>query len=1050
MNEDFEENAGHSAPRDDENFGAGARNPGISVNGNAARYVNGHSRPRRKTFDFWTVADIFARRWHWLVVGGILAAGAFFTLGWLHIQPRFIATVELLRYETPGTSDFLKTSPLTQETFAELITVPELLQRAGSNAQPALSGDQLNRRLKVDPQVESDFVKVYVSASTPQEAVQLANVYANEVTRYTSELQASQAAHVADTYLKEGVQDMDNQIAELRAQFSGMPAEASQASNKLAQVGNSLNTLTQRPALSPESAFMISKLNEQLASAKVELSSLLVKYTEEHPTVIGKEKEITALNKQLDEVMGSTNGATPSAVIQANGSVVQPDVEVIRGRLRALEEKRVELENNEHQAALYAANPPGIVRVSAPADLKTTRTAHRRLKIGAVTIVGGGLGMGASLLLVFLIEVTDRRLRTADDVRRVTKLPVLTTLGDLEDMKEHARTQWAFRTWTMLQGRLSHSQNHGLVCGVTSSTEGEGRSTWINMLAEAASLAGFRVLTIATRPSHSAIELPDEFTEETLDNHSKMNGDSDTNGHSKTNGHSNMNGHSEMDGNSGATQNNGALTSSVLTSPSQVTEKLTDPNARPVVHIPLPGWVWNLERRKQWRDALRHWRQIDNLVIFVELPPASVPEAVLLGANLPNLVWLAASGKADASETRAQLETLRNARCNLVGAVLNRESSKPVKSYFPRWLSCLAFLTLLNFGMMAHAQTTPPENATPAPAPETNPQPQSPDTNMTLLTEPPAGATETSPGAEETNYSFSVVSPSQRAEWERNLTLGPGDVLSFSLYGEPTLNRAEIAIGPDGRVSFLEAHDVLASGLTVDGLRQSIDNALSKYRRAPHTIIIPVSYASKKYYVLGKVVQRGVYILDRPTTVLEALARAKGIENGQVDYDVVDVADLQHAFLMRHTKRVPIDFERLFESGDLAQNIQIEPGDYLYFPSADVKQVFVVGEVSLAGPVTYRPNLSVMGAIAERGGFSEAAFKAHILVVRGSLNHPQTFLAGMGMTSETVRDFKLQPNDIIYVTWRPFHREEQLADLAAQAFIQSAVNGWVGAKVLSP
>lgn len=1041
MNEDSQENAGHSAPRDEDNFASGSGNPGVSVNGNAARYVNGHSRPRRKTFDFWTVADIFARRWHWLVVGGILAAGAFFTVGWLHIQPRFIATAELLRYETPGTSDFLKTAPLTQETFAELITTPELLQRAGSNAQPPLSGDQLNRRLKVDPQVESDFVKVYVSASTPQDAVQLANIYANEVTRYTSELQASQAAQVADTYLKEEVQQMDKDIVELRAQFSGMP-EASEASNELAQVGSNLNSLTQKPALSPESAFLIGKLNEQLASAKVELSGLLVKYTEQHPSVIGKKREIDALNKQINEYTGSTNGSSSAAVIQPNGNVVQPDVEVIKARLRSLEDAKVELEGREHQAALYAHNPPGIVRVSAPADLKTTRTAHRRLKIGAVTIFGGALGMGASLLLVFLIEVTDRRLRTADDVRRVTKLPVLTTLGDLEDMKEHARTQWAFRTWTMLQGRLSHSQNHGLVCGVTSSTEGEGRSTWINMLAEAASLAGFRVLTIATRPSHSAIELPDEFTEETLDNHSKMNEASETNGH-ETNGHSDKSYSGEKNG-------NGALTSSVLTSPAQVTEKLTDPNARPVVHIPLPGWVWNLERRKQWRDALRHWRQIDNLVIFVELPPASVPEAVLLGANLPNLVWLAASGKADASETRAQLETLRNARCNLVGAVLNRESSRPIKSYFPRWLSCVALLTLLNIGMMAHAQTAPPENATPAPPPEANPQPQGSDTNMTLLAEPPPGATETTPAAEETHHSFSVVSPSQRAEWERNLTLGPGDVLSFSMYGEPTLSRTEIPIGPDGRVSFLEAHDVLASGLTVDDLRRKMDDALGKYRRAPHTIIIPVSYASKKYYVLGKVVQRGVYILDRPTTVLEALARAKGIENGQVDYDVVDVADLQHAFLMRQNKRLHIDFEKLFESGDLSQNVQIEPGDYLYFPSADVKQVFVLGEVSLPGPVTYRPNLSVIAAISARGGFSEAAFKSHIYVVRGSLNHPQTVIAGMGMTSETMRDFKLQPNDIIYVTWRPFHREEELLDLMAQAFVQSAVNGVVGAKVLSP
>ena len=124
----------------------------------------------------------------------------------------------------------------------------------------------------------------------------------------------------------------------------------------------------------------------------------------------------------------------------------------------------------------------------------------------------------------------------------------------------------------------------------------------------------------------------------------------------------------------------------VLTSPMEVTQQLTGPHSQPVVHIPLPGWVWNLERRKQWQDALNQWGKIDNVVIFVELPPASVPESVLLGENVPQLVWLARSGKADAADTRAQLETLRHARANLVGAVLNRAPNHAVKKRFARWV----------------------------------------------------------------------------------------------------------------------------------------------------------------------------------------------------------------------------------------------------------------------------------------------------------------------------------------------------------------------------
>src|SRR5579862_8993990 len=105
MNEDFEDNAERSAPRDEDRYTSHSRGAHTNGNGYARNPASGY--PRRKLFNFWTVAEILARRWHWPVVTGILAAGAFFTLGWYRVQPRFTATAELLRYETPGTSDFL-------------------------------------------------------------------------------------------------------------------------------------------------------------------------------------------------------------------------------------------------------------------------------------------------------------------------------------------------------------------------------------------------------------------------------------------------------------------------------------------------------------------------------------------------------------------------------------------------------------------------------------------------------------------------------------------------------------------------------------------------------------------------------------------------------------------------------------------------------------------------------------------------------------------------------------------------------------------------------
>src|SRR6185436_6124830 len=157
-------------------------------------------------------------------------------------------------------------------------------------------------------------------------------------------------------------------------------------------------------------------------------------------------------------------------------------------------------------------------------------------------------------------------------------------------------------------------------------------------------------------------------------------------------------------------------------------------------------------------------------------------------------------------------------------------------------------------------------------------------------------------------------------------------------------------------------------------------------RRAPRSLVTPVAFRSKRYYMLGKVITKGVYVLDRPITVLEAIARAHGLENGLVERNLIDLADFQRSFLARGGKRYPLNFEKLFQDGDLSQNIAIEPGDYVFFPSTAVKEVYVVGEVRLPGTVIYKPDTTIMAAISGRGGYTDRAYKSRVLVVRGSLN----------------------------------------------------------------
>lgn len=989
---------------------------------NAPFEMNGHGK---STITAWTVVDLLLQRWYWLILGAIICGAGLYAAGWKVVKPKFTATAQLLRYE-PSTSEFFKTTPMSAETFSGIMKSPDLLQRIGDQMQPRIPPETLAKQIKIDPEPDSDMVKVQVASSDPQTAVKLANKYAEETVVFMKELQAKHAADLVHNYLTQQVTHMDEDFTVLMQRFRGLPI-SQQDSNKLAQVGGHLNALNQQLALSPRPSLIVTKLTEKLQAAIAELADLRAKYTDIHPLVMNATGRVKDLETQISKA--STNSALSSALstgglngvssVGPAGIVYDPEHEIIKTKLHALETARIELVNKVREAESYSQNPPGNVKVFAHATVRTTESNHRRIKIGLLGIFGAGLGMALSLMLVLLAEFMDNRVKTVDDVKRVTRLPVLTTLGELEDMGAETRAQWAFRTWTLLQGRLSRSANHGLVCGITSATRGEGRSTWIRLLAEAASLSGFRVLTIATRPSPQDTESLEEI-EEQVQQLSEGSVPEDNSPEVR------------MHGNGETT----ALAKNVLLSPAEVTEKLTGPNSQPVVHIPLPGWVWNLERRKQWREALNHWRKIDNLVILVELPPASVPESILLGSNLPNLIWLSESGAAQAAETKAHLQTLRDARCNLVGAVLNRDTGKSIKRKFSRWIGCFAALgaTTLSVGQAAEPDSVTTQLAAAAPA------------------EPARTPAVAAPNAlPETNLYFSVVSPAQRAAWQQKLTLGPGDVLSFSLYGEPQLTKSDVFIRSDGRVDYLEATNVLAAGLTVDELRARIDEELSKFRRAARTIIVPTQFRSKKYYVLGKVVQRGVYILDRPITVLEAITRAHGLENGLVDRNTIDIADLSRSFVMRRGQRIPVNFEKLFQSGDLSQNIPIEPEDYIFFPSTNIRELYVLGEVALPGVVPYTPNKSVVRAIAERGGFTEKAFKSRVLVVRGSVNNPETFVVNTAaITSGGAPDFKLEPKDIVYVNYRPWSRAEDLLELALTGFLQAVVAGYTGQNIVKP
>ncbi|MHC1768351.1 MAG: polysaccharide biosynthesis/export family protein [Verrucomicrobiia bacterium] len=1023
-------------------------------------------------FNFWRILEILCGRWSWLLLACALGGFLAFVVG-LKLT-NYTAAVSLIRRENPnaftaGGGDNLApqayiSRELSAQTLFGLMRSPEVFRRVSEKANPPVSPDRLAKAFKVVPERNADFVTLALSGKEPSDVLaKWANLCADEVVQYTRELQASEAGSISD-FLALKLLAVESELAHVNEEMARFSANAQSIdvdkeveayTSKLVEVETRSETArierdtvdlriqNFRKALAEQSPG-----NDRLQTALDELDRLYAKgYTDLHPDVVRQRAVVANVEKQGQSPTPTSAGSTGSLLGTRNrggtfASTIQFEILQLQGlkevrdrelqeyaslksrlqdkakslsktaveyaQLKAgqkrLSDLRITLLSKQQEAELLRDNALGYFKVHSYATPEQVTGRKRFFAVAVLSAVGGLLGLLAASALVFIAQAIDSRIKTASDLERVTRLPLLATLGDLRKMKPEEQINWAFRTLTILQGKLNSASDETLVCGFISSRHGEGRSTWVNLLVSAASQRGMRILTVATRPSSAADEMPERMSKELA---LLPTGSATT------------------------------LTKNVLAYPAQVTEQFNDPKAQPIVHIPLPGWVWNLERRQQWRTALDHWQEIPNLVLLVELPPACQPESVLLAEHLPQVIWLAGSGIPEMDETQAQLETLRHARCNLVGCVLNREPSSPVRRSFAKWarrFSALAFGAWLATGSV-QAEPSVPSLATPCLS--------KPVASLLTLVLPVTAAV--SDEATAAPRAFSATASAKRAPWQERLTLGPGDTLDIFLYGRPELSRTNVVVGPDGKLNYLQLQGFPAAGRTIDELRAAFDEQLATFYVTPRTIVIPASFNSKKYFILGKVANEGVFTLDRPLTVLEAVARAKGLQTGAGERGTVDVADLSRSFLVRQGQRVPVDFVKLFYQGDLSQNIPLEPNDYLYFAAAEPQEIYVLGEVLSPGVVSVGSRPSLLPVLSARGGFTEKAWRKRVLVVRGSLKQPEAFAVDTpAILAGRTPDFKMQPGDIVYVNARPWWKVEELLDIAAQSFIEAAVTAWAG------
>jgi protein involved in polysaccharide export with SLBB domain len=268
--------------------------------------------------------------------------------------------------------------------------------------------------------------------------------------------------------------------------------------------------------------------------------------------------------------------------------------------------------------------------------------------------------------------------------------------------------------------------------------------------------------------------------------------------------------------------------------------------------------------------------------------------------------------------------------------------------------------------------------------------------------------------------------------------LGPGDRLDIELLGEATGPESTF-VGPDGKLYFSLLPGLQVWGLTLPETKTLLETNLRAFLHRPHVTLTLRSVESARVWMMGRVATPGLYPLDRPMTVIEAITRAGGVFSSRLTGTTEELADLQHSFIVRRGEYLPVNFDELLRGGDTKQNIYLEPDDFIYLPSSLSAAVFVIGAVGQARSVGFNDQVTLVSAIATARGTLPNARLREVVIVRGSLSQPAVALVDYLAILEGKRpDVRLEPRDIVYVPLSPYRYLEKYVNMAVNTFVRGA------------
>jgi polysaccharide export outer membrane protein len=157
-------------------------------------------------------------------------------------------------------------------------------------------------------------------------------------------------------------------------------------------------------------------------------------------------------------------------------------------------------------------------------------------------------------------------------------------------------------------------------------------------------------------------------------------------------------------------------------------------------------------------------------------------------------------------------------------------------------------------------------------------------------------------------------------------TIGSDDVLSVVFWREKDLS-TDVVVRPDGLITLPLLNDVQAAGLTPEQLRARLTVAAGKFVTEPNVTVVVKTINSRKVFITGQVSKAGPFHLGGPTTVLQLIATAGGLQEFAKS-DKIVILRTENG----KSTAFPFNYDEVVRGKNLQQNIELKPGDTVLVP----------------------------------------------------------------------------------------------------------------------